>query len=45
MLLLSAVISIALNVIAVEKTTLIDGLFVQDTRKIVQTLHVSSAEK
>ena len=45
MRLLSAIISTALNVVAVEKTTLIDGLFVQDTRKTVQTLHVLHVEK
>jgi hypothetical protein len=45
MLLLSAIISIVQSVIAVEKTTLIDGLYVQDIRKIVLTLHVLNAEK
>jgi hypothetical protein len=45
MLLLSAIISIALNVVAVEKTTHIDGLVVQDIRKTVQILHVLHVEK
>jgi hypothetical protein len=45
MRLLSAIISTALNVVAVEKTTLIDGLFVQDTRKTALTSHVLDAEK
>lgn len=45
MLLLSAVMSIVQSVIAVEKITPIDGLFVQDIRKIVPTSHALDAEK
>jgi len=33
------------NVVAVEKITPIDGLYVQDTRKIVPTSHVLIVEK
>jgi hypothetical protein len=45
MRLLSAIISIVQSVIAVEKTTHIDGLLVQGTRKIVQILLVLNVEK
>lgn len=33
------------SVTVVEKITLIDGLYVQDTKKIVPTLHVLNVEK